>query len=110
MKVQRLIHNAEKSLKYFTDHVFKFDNYNFIDLKMAIPPSEKEDFSLDESGKSYAELMAMSFHVSLKAVFKFTDKDFEKGKKRAFYIYAVTRMIHATVLFGILALINYLVT
>ncbi|CRK98511.1 CLUMA_CG011867, isoform A [Clunio marinus] len=57
MKIQRLIFDAERNLKYFQYRKFKIPNHNFHDLNLNIPLNERKDFMVNEVSFNQLELM-----------------------------------------------------
>lgn len=109
MKLQRIIYNAMVSTKHFYTNNFKFDNFNFIDLNLSIPPHEKEDFEIVEKVFSDATLFDRVYAITLKVVFGETSEDEKKAKSRKPYVYLVTRTINLIVIFSALKLFYELV-
>lgn len=109
MKVQRLIYNAQVSMKHFYVNNFKFDNFNFIDLNLSIPKHEKEDFEIVEKVFSNATLFDRVYAITLKVIFGETREDEIKAKSRKPYVYLITRSINLIVIFSALKLFYELV-
>jgi alcohol-forming fatty acyl-CoA reductase len=99
-KVQRILFNAERSLRYFYTHDFKFDHFNFIDLNLDIPKQEKDEFSINEryvsDDYSYYRNTILACR---KVLLQETDEDMELARRRYPYISAITRLIHVFYLF-----------
>lgn len=79
--------------------MFKFDNFNFIDLNLSIPDYEKDEFAVVEKIFSNAALYQLTFHQTLKAVFGETAEDEERARRRYPYVYVVTKLVHLAVMF-----------
>lgn len=97
MKVQRAMNLATKSLEHFYTRVFKFDNYNFVDLTKSIPAHERDEFSVAEKVSANEELYIASFKLSRTLLFNDTPKSVEIARKRFPYIYVFVRTFHMIV-------------
>lgn len=101
MKIQRVVHISEESLKYFRNNVFKFDNFNFVDLEKSIPDHEKEEFFVSERIFSIKTMAFEAFNIGRKVLLHETDESEAIARKRLPYIFGVTRTIHALLIFGV---------
>lgn len=99
MKLQRIFINAEASLVFFTTNHFDFNNFNFIDLNLAIPTHEKNEYSIQQKAGSNLELYLSTYKMALQEIFKETPEDLLKAKKRYFYVILISRLIHAMMFF-----------
>jgi alcohol-forming fatty acyl-CoA reductase len=100
MKIQRILFNAERSLRYFYTHDFKFEYFNFIDLNLDIPKQEKDEFGINDRfvGSDYS-YYTKTILACRKVLLRETDEDIELAKRRYPYIVAITRLIHVFYLF-----------
>lgn len=105
MKLNRMIYNAEISLRYFYTRNFIIDNYKFMDLTLAVPLSERDDFSLTERLFSNSELYFNGYKNLLKIAFGETESGLMFARKRYSYIYWATKAIHAVIIFAVYKLI-----
>lgn len=96
MKIQRIIYNSETSLKYFTTNVFTILNYNFVDLKLAVPEHEKKDFYMNEEIFTNMDLYSRVYVVGLQEIMKELPADFPKAQQRYFYVFWASKFVHAT--------------
>lgn len=99
MKLNRIIYNAEQSLRYFYTNTFTIENFKFLDLALDVPAVEKDEFSLTEKLSSNTELYENAYKFTLKIAFGETDRDLEIARKRYTYIYYATKAMHALVLY-----------
>lgn len=99
LKIQRVIFNAETSLKFFTSNHFDFSNSNFIDLDLAIPTREKKEFSTVQSAVGNLELCRATYIVALQEIFKESVDDLPKARRRYFYVVLITRTLHTIMFF-----------
>jgi hypothetical protein len=94
MKIQRNIFFAEKSLKHFIDHDFKFVNFDFIDLNLSIPKYEQDDFAINQRTIPNEEMYIKAYTLGLKVMFNETEADFDNAKRRLPFIFFFTRLIN----------------
>lgn len=99
MKLNRLIYNAEISLRYFYSKSFTIDNFKFLDLNLSIPPIEKDDFSLTEKMFSNKDLYSNTYKLILKIAFGESENDLKFAKLRYLIVYYVTKTFHAFIIF-----------
>jgi hypothetical protein len=109
MKVQRILFNAERSLRYFYKHDFKFDNFNFIDLNLDIPKQEKDEFSINERyvSNDYT-YYTTTILTCRKVLLRETDQDIELARRRYPYMFAITRLIHVCYIFLLFKVLKFL--
>lgn len=109
MKLNRIIYNAEISLKYFYTKNFHIENFKFLDLTLAVPQAEMDDFSLTERLYSNSDLYYNAYKNVLKIAFGETESDLKFAKKRYIYIYWFTKAFHFVLFFIALKMVgNYL--
>lgn len=109
MKIQRIIYNTDQSLKYFYQHIFKFDHFNFIDLNRDIPEQEKDEFSINEKFvMNNQDYYFLAFKMCKIILLGESEKDNEKARRRFPYIFIVTRTINALFFYAAYKLLQFL--
>lgn len=109
LKIQRICYITDQSLRYFYQHIFRFDHFNFIDLNLDIPAQEKDEFSVNKNVLLNNEDFYNSvFRMCKKILLGESEKDEEKARRRYPYIYAATRTVHALFFYFSYKLLKFL--
>lgn len=109
LKIHRIIFNAEKSLKYFGLKTYTIENFKFVDLALAIPFHEVEDFFLNETYFDNVELYSRAYVMALAEIFKEKQEDLPKAKRRHFWVILVTTTARYLFIFAALRMIYAIV-
>jgi hypothetical protein len=105
LKIQRIIFNAENSLKHFLSNCFTIINLKFIDLNIVIPAHEKKDFFINETQFSNLELYKEAYQIGLQEIFKERAEDLPKARQRFFFVKLIVRTMQSIILLTVSAIL-----
>lgn len=101
MKLQRILRNAQVSLRYFMNNTWNINNQHFLSLNNILLESDQSEFELREQITDVTEYLKVSMLGARRYLLNWPDEDLEKAKKQYWRMVLLDKVLKYVIFAGV---------